>query len=84
MLEERARKILGELSSRLGRAEWLEGEFTAGDLLMVGVLFRSKGSGMLDDYPNLAAHVARSEARPAFKRAFAAPLAVFNGRLSAR
>ena len=78
MLEERARKTLGELSRRLGRAEWLEGEFSAGDLLLVGVLFRAKGSGILDDYPNLAAYVARAEARPAFKRAFAAQLAVFN------
>lgn len=78
MLEERARRTLGELSRRLGRAEWLEGEFSAGDLLLVGVLFRAKGSGILDDYPNLAAYVARAEARPAFKRAFAAQLAVFN------
>lgn len=84
MLEERARKTLSELAHRLGRAEWLEGEFTAGDLLMVGVLFRAKGSGILDEYPNLAAYVARGEARPAFKRAFAAQLAVFNGGSSAR
>ena len=77
---DRARKPLGELSSRLGRAEWLEGAFSAGDLLMVAVLFRSKGSGILDEYPNLSAYVARGEARPAFKRAFAAQLAVFTGR----
>ena len=76
---ERARKPLGELSSRLGDAEWLEGAFNAGDLLMVAVLCRSKGSGILDEYPNLSAYVARGEARPAFKRAFAAQLAVFTG-----
>jgi len=81
---ERAHKRLGELSHRLGHAEWLEDEFTAGDLMMVGVLFRSKSSGILDAHPNLAAYVARGEARPAFKRAFAAQLAVFNGASSAR
>jgi glutathione S-transferase len=80
LVEDRARKSLGELSSRLGDAEWLDGAFTAGDLMMVAVLFRSKGSGILDDYPNLCAYVARGEARPAFKRAFAAQLAVFTSR----
>ena len=76
VVEDRARKPLGELSSRLGDAEWLEGAFNAGDLLMVAVLFRSKGSGILDEYPNLSAYVARGEARPAYKRAFDAQLAV--------
>jgi glutathione S-transferase len=79
LVEDRARKPLRELSRRLGHAEWLDGAFTAGDLLMVAVLFRSKESGILDEYPNLAAYVARGEARPAFKRAFAAQLAVFTG-----
>jgi glutathione S-transferase len=78
MLQDRARRPLGELSTRLGEAEWLEGAFNAGDLLMVGVLFRSKLTGILDEYPNLCAYVARAEARPAFRRAFAAQLAVFN------
>ena len=78
MLEERARKTLGQLSRRLGEAEWLEGSsFTAGDLLMIGVLFRAKASGILNEYPKLAAYLARGEARPAFQRAFAAQLAVF-------
>ncbi|MGH6822726.1 MAG: glutathione S-transferase family protein [Methylocella sp.] len=80
VVEDRARKPLGELSSRLGDAGWLEGAFTAGDLLMAAVLFRSKGSGILDEYPNLSAYVARGEARPAFKRAFDAQLAVFTGK----
>ena len=80
LVEDRARKPLGELSRRLGDADWLDGAFSAGDLLMVAVLFRSKGSGILDEYPNLAAYVARGEARPAFKRAFAAQLAVFTSR----
>jgi glutathione S-transferase len=82
MLDERARKTLGDLSRRLGDAEWLDGAFSAGDLMMVGVLFRSKPTGILDEYPNLAAYVARGEARPAFKRAFAAQLAVFTGQAS--
>ncbi|OWV92535.1 glutathione S-transferase [Rhizobium sp. R72] len=77
MIEERIRKRLKELAVRLGDADWLDGEFSAGDLEMVSVLLRVKGSGMLDDYPNLSAYVARGEARPAYKRAFAAQLAVF-------
>ncbi len=80
MLEGRARKTLGALSSRLGDAEWLDGAFSAGDLMVIGVLFRSKPTGILDEYPNLAAYVARGEARPAFRRAFAAQLAVFTDR----
>ena len=80
LLEDRARKKLSQLSSRLGDAEWLDGAFSAGDLMMVGVLFRSKPSGILDEYPNLSTYVARGEARPAFKRAFAAQLAVFTGK----
>jgi glutathione S-transferase len=79
LLEDRARARLDSLSRRLGAAEWLDDGFTAGDLMMIGVLFRSKDSGLLDDYPNLSAYVARGEARPAFQRAFAAQLAVFTG-----
>jgi glutathione S-transferase len=77
VVEERIRKRLGELCGRLGDADWLDGEFSAGDLLMVAVLLRLKGSGILDEYPNLSAYVARGEARPAYKRAFDAQLAVF-------
>ena len=76
-VEGRLRKRLGELSRRLGDAEWLDGAFSAGDLMMVSVLLRSKSSGILDEYPNLSAYVARGEARPAYQRAFAAQLAVF-------
>jgi glutathione S-transferase len=76
-VEERIRKRLGELSSRLGDDDWLDGEFSAGDLLMVTVLRRLGGSGLLDEHQNLAAYVARGEARPAYKRAFEAQLAVF-------
>jgi glutathione S-transferase len=80
LLDVRTRKTLGQLSSRLGDAEWLDGAFSAGDLMMVGVLFRSKPTGILDEYPNLSAYVARGEARAAFKRAFDAQLAVFTGK----
>ncbi|MFG3596193.1 glutathione S-transferase family protein [Bradyrhizobium sp. RDI18] len=77
ILEDRVRGRLDELSRRLGDADWLDGAFSAGDLLMVTVLRRLNGSGLLDEYPNLSAYVARGEARPAFKRAFDAQLAVF-------
>jgi glutathione S-transferase len=79
ILEDRVRVRLGELSSRLGDADWLDGAFSAGDLLMVTVLRRLGGSGEVEKYPNLSAYVARGEARPAYKRAFAAQLAVFTG-----
>lgn len=76
MLEERMRVRLAQLSARLGDAEWLEGAFSAGDLMMVSVLLRLRSSGLLDEFPNLAAYLARGEARPAYQRAFAAQLAV--------
>jgi glutathione S-transferase len=82
MLEDRVRVRLGELSSRLGRADWLDGAFSAGDLLMVTVLRRLDGSGEVETFPNLSAYVARGEARPAYKRAFADQLAVFTGKPS--
>lgn len=73
---DRIRIRLGQLSARLGDAEWLDGDFSAGDLLMISVLLRLRMSGLLHAYPALAAYVARGEARPAYKRAFAAQLAV--------
>jgi glutathione S-transferase len=76
LVEARVHDRLRQLSTRLGDAEWLDGAFSAGDLMMVHVLQRLKPSGMLDGYPNLAAYVARAEARPAFKRAFDAQRAV--------
>ncbi|WP_349024771.1 glutathione S-transferase family protein [Sphingorhabdus sp.] len=77
MIDARVRTRLSELSRRLGNAEWLDGPFSAGDLLMINVLRRPAGSAMLPEFPNLAAYVARGESRPAFKRAFDAQLAVF-------
>ncbi len=80
IVQDRIRDRLGELSARLDDADWLDGAFIAGDLLMVAVLLRLKASGLLNEYPNLFAYVARGEARPAFKRAFDAQLAVFTGK----
>lgn len=77
MVQARIRNRLDQLSRRLGDAEWLDGDFSAGDLMMADVLRRLASSGILDEFPNLAAYVARAEARPAFKRAFAAQLATF-------
>jgi len=84
MLTDRVRARLAALSRRLGGAEWLDGAFSAGDLLMVTVLRRLKGSGLLEEFPNLAAYVTRAEARPAFQRAFAAQLAVFTSAEAAK
>ncbi|HTX05016.1 MAG TPA: glutathione S-transferase family protein [Steroidobacteraceae bacterium] len=80
LVKDRIRHRLADLSVRLGDADWLDGPFSAGDLMMVHALLRLKPSGMLDEYPNLAAYVARGEARPAYERAFAAQLAVFTGK----
>jgi glutathione S-transferase len=83
-LEESIRKRLGELSEHLGDADWLDGEFSAADILMVTVLRRLQGSGILEEHPGIAAYVIRAEARPAFKRAFAAQLAVFTAASASR
>lgn len=76
LVADRVRARLDQLSARLGDANWLDGAFSAGDLLMVSVLLRLRASGILDEYPNLSAYVARGEARPAYQRAFAAQLAI--------
>ena len=78
VVEAAVRQRLADLSRRLGDADWLEGAFSAADLLLANVLRRLKTSGLLDEFPNVAAYVARGEARPAFERAFEAQLAVFN------
>ncbi|SFQ62560.1 glutathione S-transferase [Variovorax sp. OK605] len=76
LVEDRVRARLTSLAARLGDADWLDGGFSAGDLLMVSVLLRLRPSGLLDEFPSLAAYVARGEARPAYQRAFAAQLAI--------
>ena len=82
ILDKRVQVRLAELADRLGSSEWLDGEFSAGDLLMVTVLRRLDGQ-LMEDCPNLADYIARGEARPAFKRAFDDQLAVFTARESA-
>ncbi len=75
LVVDRARVRLGQLAASLGDGEWLDGHFSAGDLMMASVLLRYRMPGILDEYPTLAAYVARAEARPAYQRAFAAQLA---------
>jgi glutathione S-transferase len=81
LVEDRVRDRLDQLSGRLGDADWLDGAFSVGDLMTVSVLLRLRLSGIVDEYPNLAAYVARGEARFAYKRAFDAQLAVNTGKL---
>jgi glutathione S-transferase len=76
LVQDRVRVRLNQLAARLGNGDWLDGDFSAGDLLMVSVLLRLRSSGLLNEFPSLAAYVARGEARPAYQRAFAAQLAV--------
>ena len=76
LIMDRIRVRMSQLAVRLGDADWLDGAFSAGDLMMASVLLRLRMSGILDEYPNLAAYVARAEARPAYRRAFAAQLAI--------
>ncbi|CAN7750745.1 MULTISPECIES: glutathione S-transferase family protein [unclassified Variovorax] len=76
LVEDRVRARLNQLAARLGDGDWLDGGFSAGDLLMVSVLLRLRPSGLLNEFPSLAAYVARGEARPAYQRAFAAQLAI--------
>ena len=78
MLQDRVRVRLGQLSASLGDAEWLDGAFSAADLMMITVLRRLNSSGLLDEYPGVCAYITRGEARPAYQRAFADQLAVFN------
>jgi glutathione S-transferase len=80
LVMDRIRERLNQLSARLGDADWLDGGFSAGDLMMASVLLRLRASGLLDEYRNLAAYVARGEARPAYQRAFAAQFAVNAGK----
>ncbi|MBN4971051.1 glutathione S-transferase family protein [Stenotrophomonas maltophilia] len=77
MLDERVRMRLSQLSAWLGTAAWLDGDFSVGDLMMVSVLLRLKSSGLLEEYPKVAAYVGRATQRPAYQRAFAAQLQVF-------
>jgi glutathione S-transferase len=77
MVDERIRGRLAQLSARMGDGEWLGGDFSAADIIMVHVLRRLEGSGILEEYPGLTAYIARAKERPAYKRAFAAQLALW-------
>ncbi|MEO8723814.1 MAG: glutathione S-transferase family protein [Sphingobium sp.] len=79
LVVDRVRDRLKPLSARLGEADWLDGDFSAGDLMMASVLLRLRASGILNEFANLSAYVARGEARPAYQRAFAAQLAINAG-----
>ncbi|HTA13648.1 MAG TPA: glutathione S-transferase family protein [Solirubrobacteraceae bacterium] len=83
LVKDRIRDRLVQLSARLRDDDWLDGDFSAGDLMMVSVLLRLRASGLLDEFPKLAAYVARGEARPAYERAFAAQWAINAGHLQA-
>jgi len=75
---------LGDLSNALNGKPTLDGgEFTFGDLMMVSVLGGLRRTGVLDRHPNLAAYVARGEARPAHRKAMADHLAVFGAAATA-
>ena len=79
LVVDRIHTRLKQLSTRLGDADWLDGAFSAGDLMMVSVLLRLRPSGILDEHRTLAAYVARGEARPAYQRAFDAQFALTTG-----
>jgi glutathione S-transferase len=82
LIKDRVRERLAPLSRSLGASDWLDGAFSAGDLMMVSVLLRVRPSGLLDEFANLAAYVARGEARPAYQRAFADQLAQNTGAVT--
>lgn len=83
LVKDRIRQRLRQLVDRLGDNEWIDGAFSAADIMMVHVLRRLEGSGILEEFPRLAAYIARAQARPAYRRAFAAQLAVFTDRQGA-
>ena len=78
MVDERIRRRLNQLAAWIGESEWLEGGFSAADILMVHVLRRLEGCDILQEFPKLGAYIARATSRPAYKRAFDGQLAVFH------
>ncbi|WP_235303200.1 glutathione S-transferase family protein [Sphingopyxis sp. MWB1] len=77
LLDQAIRSRLTDLSRRLGKADWLDGDFSVGDLAMVSVLRRIEGAGLYELFDNITAYVARATARPAFTRAFEAQKTAF-------
>lgn len=82
MVDQRIRTRLDQLAAAFGDAAWLAGSFSAADILMVHAIRRLEGSGILEDYPVLMDYIARAEARPAYKRAFAAQYEVYRNAAS--
>ena len=74
---ERLESRLKCVSEALGEKDWLEDRFTIADLMLVTVLRQLRGMGIVENFPNLAALVARGEARPAFQRGLSDQLSVF-------
>ena len=73
------KRRLGDLEAALGDRVWLDGDaFTVGDLMMISVLGSLRGTDLLDDFPRLAAYVARGESRPAHVKAMADHMASFD------
>lgn len=77
ILEARIQSRLDDLSRMLGASDWLDGDFRAGDLIMVTVLRRLESTEILNAYPNLTDYVSRGESRPAYRRAFNAQRELF-------
>jgi glutathione S-transferase len=78
--EEFAKLKLKRVAEWLGENDWLEDRFTIGDLMMATVLRLLRHTGLVAERVNLAAYLARCEARPAFQRALAAQLGDFEKR----
>ncbi|BEV00155.1 glutathione S-transferase family protein [Novosphingobium olei] len=82
LIRERIHHRLAALAARLGENPWIDGEFSAGDLMLVSVMIRLRGHDLLEPHANLMQYIARAEARPAFQRAFAAQHAVYLASVS--
>jgi glutathione S-transferase len=76
-LQEMINKRLLELSAKLNGHGYLEGGFTAADLMMTQVLRLLRHTSLVTQIPTLDAYCRRCEARPAFQKALADQLAAF-------
>ena len=74
---ELAEARLKSLSDALGNKDWLTGQFSIADIMMVTVLRNIKHTDIINGFPKLAAYQKRGEERPAFKRAMKAQMAPF-------
>lgn len=76
-IEALVRDRLAMLERALGAKDYLEGRFTAGDLMMADVLRILDHTDLLNAHPALTAYKERCEARPAFQRAMKAQMEGF-------